>query len=203
MTSVLITAFEPYDRWRANSSWLAMIKLTQDLPARPAVTTRLYPVDFGAVQDKLAEDLAANYDFALHLGQAPGSTRIQLESLAINVGGSSHQSPEEFRAIVAEGPVAYRSPLPLADWALRLREAQIPAEISYHAGTYLCNATMYYSCYVTERLGLKTKAAFIHLPLDVTQTAAVAHDMAALPADISAEALRLILAEIAGDTPGV
>ncbi len=95
--------------------------------------------------------------------------------------------------------MAYRSPLPLAAWAVRLRKAQIPAEISYHAGTYLCNATMYFSCYVAERLGLKTKAAFIHLPLDVTQTAAEAQDMAALPADISAEALRLILAEIAGN----
>ena len=152
-----------------------------------------------AVKEKLAADLAADYDFALHLGQAPGSTRIQLESLAINVGGSSHQTPEEFRALVAEGPVAYRSPLPLAAWSVRLREAQIPAEVSYHAGTYLCNATMYFSCYLAERLELKTKAAFIHLPLDVTQTAAAAQDMAALPADISAEALRVILAEI-GDS---
>ena len=98
--------------------------------------------------------------------------------------------------MVDDGPVAYRSPLPLANWAERLREAQIPADVSYHAGTYLCNATMYFSCYVAERLALKTQSAFIHLPLDVTQTATEAQDMAALPADISAEALRLILAEI-------
>ena len=32
MPSVLITAFEPYDRWRANSSWLTLVQLTQDLP---------------------------------------------------------------------------------------------------------------------------------------------------------------------------
>jgi pyroglutamyl-peptidase len=197
MTSVLITAFEPYDRWTANSSWMALMKLTQDLPGEPEVTTRLYPVDFAAVKQRLAGDLAANHDYALHLGQAPGSTRIQLESIAINIGGSSMQSPEQFGPLVEGGPIGYRSPLPLGKWAARLRDERIPAQISYHAGTYLCNATLYFSCYLAERLGLKTTAAFVHLPLDVTQSATQAQELAALPAATSAAALRIILAELA------
>lgn len=197
MPSVLITAFEPYDRWKANSSWLTLVKLTQSLPSQPVITTRLYPVDFAAVKEKLANDLKAEYDYALHLGQAPGSTRIQLESIAINVGGSSAQSPDQFRPLVEGGPIAYRSPLPLGDWAVRLREARLPAEVSYHAGTYLCNATLYFSCYLAERMGLATKAAFVHLPLDLTQTADQAHGLASLPAATSAEALRVILEDLA------
>jgi pyroglutamyl-peptidase len=198
MTTVLITAFEPYDRWKANSSWLTMVQLTQDLPSQPVVTTRLYPVDFAAVKERLAGDLKADYDYALHLGQAPGSTRLQLESIAINVGGSSAQSPDQFRPLVDGGPIAYRSPLPLGEWAVRLRESRIPAEISYHAGTYLCNATLYFSCYLAERMELKTKPAFIHLPLDISQTAEQAQSLASLPAATSADALRMILAELAG-----
>jgi pyroglutamyl-peptidase len=197
MTSVLITAFEPYDRWNANSSWLALVQLTQNLPREPAVTTRLYPVDFAAVKERLADDLAANHDFALHLGQAPGSTRIQLESIAINVGGSSMQSPDDYRPLVEGGRVAYQSSLPLGPWAVRLREEGIPAQISYHAGTFLCNATLYFSCYLAERLGLKTQSAFVHLPLDVSQTAQQAADLASLPAATSAAALRILLAELA------
>jgi pyroglutamyl-peptidase len=197
MPSVLITAFEPYDRWDANSSWLALVKLTQSLPSQPAITTRLYPVDFAAVKEKLAGDLRANFDYALHLGQAPGSTRIQLESIAINVGGSSTQSPDQFRPLVDGGPVGYRSPLPLADWASRLRASRIPAQVSYHAGTYLCNATLYFSCYLAERMGLETKAAFVHLPLDPSQTIEQAPGLASLPAVSSAEALREILADLA------
>jgi pyroglutamyl-peptidase len=197
MTSVLITAFEPYDRWNANASWLALVKLTQSLPAAPAVTTRLYPVDFAAVKERLAGDLAANFDYALHLGQAPGSTRIQLEAFAINVAGSSMQLAEQFGSLVAGGPVAYQSLLPLGAYAMRLREEGIPAQISYHAGTFLCNATFYFSCYLAERMGLKTRSAFVHLPLDVTQTAQQALDAAALPADVSAKAVRVILAELA------
>ena len=197
MTSVLITAFEPYDRWNANSSWLTLVEFTQSLPGDLAVTTRLYPVDFAAVKERLAGDLKANHDYALHLGQAPGSTRIQLESIAINVGGSSSQSPDEFRPLVDGGPVAYRSPLPLCDWAVGMRAAGIPAEVSYHAGAYLCNATLYFACYLAERLGLKTQAAFIHLPLDTSQAVEQAPELASLPATTSALALRWILAELA------
>ena len=196
MTSVLLTAFEPYDLWTANSSWLTLVQLTQQLPSEPSITTRLYPVNFAAMKERLAKDLEADYDYALHLGQAPGSTRIQLESHAINIGGSALQSPDLYRALGTDGPVAYRSPLPLGPWAAMLRDARIPAEISYHAGTYLCNATLYFSCYLAERMTLKTKSAFVHLPLDVSQTAAQAQHMAALPATTSADALRLILSEM-------
>jgi pyroglutamyl-peptidase len=197
MTSVLITAFEPYDRWNANSSWLTLVEFTQSLPGDLAVTTRLYPVDFAAVKERLAGDLKVNHDYALHLGQAPGSTRIQLESIAINVGGSSSQSPDEFRPLVDGGPVAYRSTLPLCDWAVGMRVAGIPAEVSYHAGAYLCNATLYFTCYLAERLGLKTQAAFIHLPLDTSQAVEQAPELASLPAATSAQALRWMLAELA------
>ena len=76
MTTVLITAFEPYDRWPENASWLALLELTRDLPPEPKVVTRRYPVDFASARTRLFEDLAANYDFALHLGQSPGSSRV-------------------------------------------------------------------------------------------------------------------------------
>jgi pyroglutamyl-peptidase len=197
MPRVLITAFEPYDRWKANASWLALVELTYNLPTEPAVTTRLYPVDFAQVQARLAKDLEANYDYALHLGQAPGATRIQLEAVALNIGGGGSQSPDEYRELIAGGPVAYRSPLPLGSWASMLRQAGIPAETSYHAGTYLCNAALYFSCYLAEQMALRTRSALIHLPLDVRQTATQDQHLAALPASLSAAGLRMILDDLA------
>jgi len=201
MPTVLITAFEPYERWPENSSWLTLIELTKDLPDTPAITTRLYPVDFGAVRERLTEDLEVNYDFALHLGQAPGNASIQLEAVAINVGGNSKQLPEEYEPLVPDGPVAYRSELPLADWATRLREAGIPTQVSYHAGTYLCNATLYLSQYVAEQKGLRTRSTFIHLPLEISQTLQSKPDLAAMPITTLVDATKLILSEIASD-PG-
>jgi pyroglutamyl-peptidase len=199
MKSVLITAFEPYDRWKTNSSWLALVQLTHDLPREPAITTRLYPVDFPEVKRRLAEDLKANYDYALHLGQAPGSGRIQLEAIGVNVGGSSSQSSDQYRALTDDGPVAYQSTLPLGEWAVMLRRNGMPAQVSYHAGTYLCNATLYLSCYFAERLALQTQSAFIHLPLDSSQTAGLREDMASMPATMSSAALRAILSALVHD----
>ena len=143
MRRVLLTAFKPYDCWQSNASWLALIELTKSKPDAPAVTTRLYDVDFDHVRDQLAADLAEDYDFALHIGQAPGSTRIQLEAFGINIGGHSRQLPDEFQPLVPDGPAAYQSALPLAAFANQLRDAEIPAQVSYHAGTYLCNAEKY------------------------------------------------------------
>src|SRR4051812_23956974 len=160
MPRVLVTAFEPYDRWKANASWLALVQLTQDLPDEPQLTTRLYPVDFSEMKARLQADLSARYDYVLHLGQAPGSSRIQLEAIGLNIGGSSSQSPDQYRPLVDDGPVAYRTILPLADWAVKLRRAGIPAQVSYHAGSYLCNATLYWSHYLAAQLAVNTPSAF-------------------------------------------
>ncbi|HZZ72882.1 MAG TPA: pyroglutamyl-peptidase I [Pirellulales bacterium] len=196
MATVFITAFEPYDRWSANSSWLALVELLRDRPNPPVITTRRYPVDFQAVQRKLREDLQADYDVVLHLGQAPGSARIQLEQIAINVGGSSSQLPDEFQPLL-DGPVGYRSALPLADWSRRLRAAGLPVQVSYHAGSYLCNATMYYTHHLIEQLGLKTQAAFVHFPLEPSQVLNLREMMPTLSAATAAQALRLILQTLA------
>lgn len=123
-----------------------MVELLRDRPhsPQPQIVTRRCPVDFAQVKQRLEHDLwSDDFDYAIHLGQAPGSSRIRLESIGVNVGGTSHESPDGFRPLVPHGPVAYRSELPLPAWAKSLRQAGIPAQVSYHAGTYLCNALLY------------------------------------------------------------
>lgn len=196
MPTVLVTAFEPYDRWSENSSWQALVALTRNLPEEPKVVTRLYPVDFSKTKQRLAEDLEANYDYALHLGQAPGLGRIHLEAVGINVGGNSRQLPEEFSPLTTDGPVAYRSRLPLDHWAMLIREANIPAQVSYHAGTFLCNAMLYLSHYYVEKQKRKTRSVFIHLPLSNHQVLGERQDLASMSSETCAHALQIILAEM-------
>lgn len=196
MKTVLITAFEPYDRWSTNASWDALVALTRELPTAPKVVTRRYPVDFAKTKAKLADDLAANYDYTLHLGQAPGSSRIHLEAVAINVAGESQQSPDAFDTLVPGGPAAYRTQLPLANWASKIRAAGIPVQVSYHAGTYLCNAIFYLAQHLAVEKQLKTQSAFIHLPLSPSQVLAERHDVPSLPTNLCAESLQLILAQL-------
>ncbi len=191
-----MTAFEPYEDWQENASWLTLVEMTRNLPTTPQVTTRRYPVCFDEVKRRLQDDLKANYDYAIHLGQAPGQGRIELEKIGLNVSGREGHA-ETFVPLMEDGPVAFQSSLPLGMWAARIRETGIPAEVSYHAGTFLCNATLYLSQYFASLHGLKTQATFVHVPLATSQIVECNHNFASMPTTMAAAALRLILDEIA------
>jgi len=197
MPSVLLTAFEPYGQWTTNASWLAMVELTRDRPQSPHLTTRRYPVDFAALPGRLADDLQANYDYVIHLGQAPSSARLRLEAIGLNVAETANDAGCSSRPLQADGPVAYRTELPLESWATQLRTAGIPAEVSFHAGTYLCNAAMYLTHYFCEKMALNTQAMFLHVPLATSQVLNEPHDTPSLPSTISAAGIRLILSQLA------
>ena len=196
MPRILITAFEPYDVWQENSSWLALVEFTKQLPDSAQIVTRRYPVNLPAVRERLARDLGDNFDYALHLGQAPGTSAIRLEAIGVNIGGSSRDASDEYRSLVADGPVAYRSALPLSTWAKMLRSAGIPAVVSYHAGTYLCNATLYLSHHLAAQQKLRTQAAFIHLPLATSQVLADMKENPALATTMVATGLRQIVEDL-------
>ena len=108
----------------------------------------------------------------------------------------SQQSPGDFRPLISDGPAAYRTQLPLAAWATKIRAAGIPVQVSYHAGTYLCNAILYLAQHLAVVQKLKTQSAFIHLPLSPSQVLTERHDIPSLPTNLCAEALQLILAEL-------
>jgi pyroglutamyl-peptidase len=197
MSRVLITAFEPFDGWGTNSSWLTVVELTKDLPRQPEVTTRLYPVEFERLQGRLAEDLSRGFDVVLHLGQASGSSCIQLETVALNLLAQPAASPDRCTTLIPDGPLAYRSDLPAAQISEELRRAGIPTRVSYHAGTYLCNAALYLSHHYAAVKDLPTRAMLVHLPLDPSQVADATDDLASLPATTCAQGLRLILQHLA------
>jgi pyroglutamyl-peptidase len=193
MPNVLITCFEPYDRWRDNSSWLAMVELTRNTPTHPRIVTRRYPVDFARTRPLLEKDLAADFDAVFLLGQAPGRTAIELESIALNVGIDAVQKGDEGSVLDADGPLALASTLPLHTWAAELRAASIPTRVSYHAGTYLCNAALYWTLLTAQRKNLKTKATFVHLPLAASQVVNESPVPASMPSNMAAEAVRMML----------
>jgi pyroglutamyl-peptidase len=196
MPRVLITAFEPYGTWRSNASWLALVELTKQLPVTPQIVTRRYAVDFEIVRQRLADDLAGGFDVALHLGQAPGSTSLRLENIALNVRHDPYGPQVPAGTLERDGPVAYSSNLPIEHWAQSLRQKGIPCQVSHHAGIYLCNATLYWSRHISERNGWRTKSTFVHLPLETSQVVDEAEAWASLPAATVAAALRHILAAV-------
>lgn len=194
MPRVLLTAFRPFDQWGENASWLALQALTRDLPAGVEVVTRLYPVDYTEVRSRLASDLVAGYDAVLHVGQAAGSAGVRLEQFALNACRGRGDGPNDVRQLEPDGPAAYRSRMPLCEWAPRLRESGVPAEVSLHAGDYLCNAAFYWSHYLGALAGRPPRAALVHLPLDVSQAAALERPQPSLSSELAAYGLRQLVA---------
>lgn len=186
MPSVLLTAFEPYDHWQENSSWLALVELTRWLEDTQHITTRRYPVSLPGVRKRLAEDLRGNYDLVLHLGQAPGATHILLEAVGLNVHANG-------QPLIDDAPTAYRSALPLAQWREQLCEAGIPAQVSQHAGTYLCNATLFLSQHLIAQQQMASQVAFVHLPLTPAQAAREPSMRASMSTPLVAAAIAAML----------
>ncbi|MFK7735618.1 MAG: pyroglutamyl-peptidase I [Pirellulaceae bacterium] len=194
---ILLTAFEAYDDWKENSSWLALVELLKATPEEIDLVTRLYPVDLHAMQERLVTDLQSEFDAVLHLGQSPGLSSIKLEKIALNVAGCIDDQGEELPQLIQDGPTAFRSQMPLGNWAALLRENEIPAKVSYHAGTFLCNATMYLSHYYSSELDKPPPVGFIHLPLTTEQVARANSTSASLPTTVLAKSIRMLLTELA------
>ncbi len=186
MTRVLLTAFEPYDRWPENASWLAIVDLTRWYEGPVELITRRYPVDLGKMSEKLRTDLQEDYEFALHCGQAPGSSHLRLEAIGLNLRTDGSE-------ILSGAPAAYRSSLPLESMVNRIRQAGIPAAVSHHAGTYLCNAALFLSHHYTHSFGMRTASAFVHVPLAPAQVARENSDSPSMSTPMISAALAILI----------
>ncbi len=186
MPQILLTAFEPYDVWKENSSWLTLVEVTRQRDFAGKVVTRRYPVHLERMRERLWQDLSLGFEYAIHLGQSPGATDIRFEAIGLNL--DSHG-----QALDTTAPLAYRSLLPLESWASQLRSANIPANVSFHAGTYLCNALLFLSRHLATVRGGPTKSTFIHLPLAPQQVIDTSRPMASMSVEAMAQAINLVI----------
>ncbi|OYP34052.1 pyroglutamyl-peptidase I [Rhodopirellula sp. MGV] len=189
MTRILLTAFEPYDRWKENASWLALVDFTSWYEGEHDITTRRYPVDYQKLKGLLREDIADDFDFAIHLGQAPGSTLILLEAVGLNLRNNGEP-------LLVDAPAAYRSNLDLIRGQERLTAAGIPSVVSHHAGTYLCNAALYLSLHYSHEMGRRTESVFVHLPLTPAQVASDGSNLASMSTPMQSAAIALLIDEL-------
>ena len=133
----------------------------------------------------------------LHLGQATGSSFLRLETVALNLLETTRPpGADSCDTVVCDGPLAYRSALPAADLATELRQRGIPAQLSYHAGTYLCNAVLYLSHHYYVLRDEPTRSMLLHCPLDPSQVIDAPGTLPSLPASTCAQAIRMILQKL-------
>lgn len=180
--TLLVTAFGPWDGGsNASAALLAELESRRDrlesLAGAPVVL-ELLPVDTILAPELLARLLRTHRpSHALLTGQAAGRNRLTLERLAVNIRDFSipDSSGLTIRAmpVVEDGPTAYPATWPdLPGAAAAIEEAGIPAGVSSHAGTHLCNQLLYAALHGTAVAGEGPTATFLHLPLTPAQVIA-------------------------------
>ncbi len=164
MHRILITAFEPFLQYPTNASMQILTHWTEDNPGseRVTFTTEILPVEYDRTEPRLNALHSASFDFALHLGQSPRINEYQLEMVALNLK-SDPFTPTS--SLSASGPTAFASQLPLHLWSQDMKAHGHPTSVSFHAGTYLCNATYYWSAQHYLHRGLTDRSLFVHVPL--------------------------------------
>lgn len=173
--TVLLTGFEPFNMETINPAWEAVRALDGWGGAGFAVVARQLPCVFGdanqAMQRAIVELKPA---LVIAVGQAGGRVDLSVERVAINVDDAP--IPDNARrqlvdeAIVADGPAAYFSTLPIKAIVHALRTAGLPASVSQTAGTFVCNHVFYGLMH--HAAGTSLRAGFIHIPYLPEQAAA-------------------------------
>lgn len=148
MKTVLMTAFEPFGGETINPSWEAVRALEGKQISGATIVIRQLPVVFSDVLRVLNQALEeVKPDAILSVGQAGGRSDITVERIGINVDdaripdNAGHQPVDQ--PVVAGGPAADLSRLPIKAIVAAVREAGIPASVSQTAGTFTCNRVMY------------------------------------------------------------
>ncbi|MGB9833414.1 MAG: pyroglutamyl-peptidase I [bacterium] len=193
---ILLTGFEPFGGYSVNPSQLLVEELASSDPGLE-IYTWVLPVKGKRVGEELKDALEEfKPQLVLSFGLAYNRPAISLERVAINlldfsIPDNEGWKPEE-TPIVAEGPLAYFSGLPLKELQQVLREEGIPCEISNTAGTYVCNQTFYllahYSRNWRDFIG-----GFIHLPCTPELVAQLEKVAPSFPLDLMLKGARKIL----------
>lgn len=158
---IIVTGFEPFGGSEKNASWEAVRTLA-------GVRTIMLPVSF-TMAEKAVRDMASSVpDAIICVGEAGGRSAVSIERVAVNIKDARIPDNDGIQPrdlpIRAGGPDAYFSSLPTREICEAINAAGVPAELSYTAGTYVCNLAFYALMDEIRKRGRRTTGGFIHVP---------------------------------------
>ena len=171
MKKLLITGFEPFGGENINPSWDAVRALPDEV-GEYVLTKLSIPVVYGEAAERVIE--AADEllpDAIISVGQAGGRATITPELVAINLRyaktpDNKGNEPKD-EAIINGGEAAHFSTIPARKIAEAIDLIGIPSQVSYSAGTYVCNDVLY--TLLDKYKDKSVKVGFIHVPYSTEQ----------------------------------
>jgi len=164
-----MTHFDAFGGQAINASARAVAAVDESrLPAGVELLRLELPTVFGRSLELLRKEIdRVKPDVVLCVGQAEDRPGFSLEQIAVNlddarIPDNDGQEPQR-RPVIAGGPHSLDSTLPLSTILHDLESADIPAEFSQSAGSFVCNHVFYGLMHLlSERPGVR--GGFIHIP---------------------------------------
>lgn len=191
---ILVTGFDPFGDEAMNSSYES-VKLLPDKIVGADVIKLEVPTVFGVCAKKLYKAIVEEKpDVIICVGQAGGRSAISVEKVAINlkearIPDNKGRQPSNMK-IKEDGETAYFANVPVKAMADAVKVMNLPASVSYTAGTYVSNELMYSLMYFINKEFPDIRGGFIQVPYDTSQVVEKPLGIASMPVEITAKALK-------------
>ncbi|MEZ5666000.1 MAG: peptidase [Alphaproteobacteria bacterium] len=166
----LITGSEPFAGLPTNPAQLVLPHLDGQVVAGHRIVAIATPVSYARLPTLLPELVARHRPaYVMALGLALGANVVRVEKFAINaaafgVADNEGARPASGERFAADGPDGRAATWDAAAVVEAIMAQGIPARASYHAGTHLCNLTLYTYLAALEAAGAAAPCGFLHLP---------------------------------------
>ena len=165
---ILVTGFDPFGGEPINPAIESVKRLPDNIAG-----AEIIKLEIPTVRKKSLEKIekAINEhspDVILSIGQAGGRFDISIERVGINLDdfripdNEGNQIIDE--PIFPDGENSYFVKLPVKAMVQNVQKNNIPASVSYTAGTFVCNHVLYGVLYLIEKKYEGKKSGFIHIP---------------------------------------
>lgn len=165
---VLVTGFTPFGGEKINPAWEAVKQLPSEIAGAEIVKLEIPTVFFKSGRALESGIKEHQPDIVICVGQAGGRSIIAVEKVAINLAEARIKDNEGNqpmdRKVKEDGDTAYFTSLPAKAMVVNIRKNKIPANISYTAGTFVCNDIMYTLLYLIDKKYPGVRGGFIHVP---------------------------------------
>ena len=200
MKRVLLTGFEPFAGASLNPSEQIVNALNARQIEGVELHTAVLPVVFTESSELLRHLIKLHKpNVVICLGQAEGRREISFERIAINLD-DARLADNAGRVVldqqvVAGGPIAHLTTLPVKEMVAAVRAEGIAAGLSTTAGTFVCNHIFY--AMQNELAETSVVSGFIHVPL-LPEQAGEFESLPTMPLDQQVRAIEVAIRVAAG-----
>ncbi len=189
---ILVTGFKPFLGEKINPSELILNEINH-----LNIQKIILPVEFKSAFEILKTEIQNQKpDYVIMLGQASGRKNISFEKIGLNWIQTVNSDESGFTpavgAIQNDQALALMTKFPVDEIYQKLKSENLPVEISFSAGAYVCN-DLYFKVLSSYP---DLKSVFVHVPL-LPEQLRVNDDRPSMSFDKMVEVVQIVIKSLA------